>query len=349
MIRSFASHLHLPVGACAALCAVVLVAGACSRQDGTGTEESTPRPLNVVFVVVDDLACELGCYGVEGLSTPHVDRLAAAGILFEAAYCQSAICNPSRSAMLTGCRPETNGVRDLHTSYRDALPDCVVLPELFRRTGYVTRALGKVHHGDGSLDDERAWSEGCWRPDRWQRYYASPRAQELVRRRREEEKDNPLYADKVLAWEQPDVPDAELPDGMIADEAIRFLHERREHPFFLAVGFLKPHLPFVAPRRYWDLYPDEGSRPSPWSTPPVGAPEVALHDSPEVRSYENVPDEGPLPEAMQRRLLRGYRACASFVDAQLGRVLEVGVNDDRGVAAAVPETGAHRGLVSEVP
>ncbi len=307
----------------AALGVVLVVAALGPEREQEAGESEDPGSLNVLLLSIDDLGCQLGCYGVEHASTPNIDRIAEAGLLFEASYCQSAICNPSRASMLTGCRPQTHGVHDLRTSYRKALPDHVVLPELFRRNGWTTRALGKIHHGDGKLDDEQAWSEGCWRPERWQRYYAKPRSQELVRKRLEEEKDDPRYVGRVFAWERPEVEDGELPDGLIAEEAIEFLREDREEPFFLAVGFLKPHLPFVAPARYWALHPDEATELCPFGDSPAGAPSLAVHDSPELRSYENVPDEGPLREAMQRRLLRGYRACTSFVDAQIGRILEV--------------------------
>lgn len=320
---SFAIRSTLIAGAALGVVLVAAALGPKQEQEQEADECVERSSLNVLLLAVDDLGCELGCYGVKRAITPNIDRIAETGLLFEASYCQSAICNPSRASMLTGCRPRTHGVHDLRTSYRKALPDHVVLPELFRKSGWTTRALGKVHHGDGRLDDERAWSEGCWRPERWQRYYAKPESQELVRRRLEEEQDNPRYVGKVFAWERPNVEGCELPDGMIAEEAISFLREDREEPFFLAVGFLKPHLPFVAPAKYWDLHPDASTELSSFGEPPSGAPALATHDSPELRSYENIPDEGPLREAMQRRLLRGYRACTSFVDAQIGRILEV--------------------------
>ncbi|HIG12635.1 MAG TPA: DUF4976 domain-containing protein [Planctomycetes bacterium] len=298
----------------------------CLASLGCGGGQAEPSPLNVLFLSIDDLRPELGSFGADEMHTPHMDSIARAGVSFTSAYCQQAVCGPSRASMLTGCRPDTTGVLTLRGDFRDALPEHVSLPQLFKENGWTSYALGKVHHGQGELDDEPSWSRPCWRPDRWQRYYASSSLQELVNRRNAEESDTKGFVARVALMEQADAPDAEYPDARIADEAIRFLREEGDAPFFLAVGFLKPHLPFVAPKAYWDLYPAEGTELASRRTAPQGAPAWAGHVSGELRSYEDVPDEAPFSEAEEREFRRGYRACISFVDAQIGRVLQA-LND----------------------
>lgn len=282
--------------------------------------EGSEARRNVLFLCVDDLRPELHCYGDENVISPNIDRLAGEGLRFDRAYCQVATCGPSRVALLTGLRPETSGAIKQWANYRELMPDLVALPELFKQNGWTTRAMGKVHHGLGDIDDTQSWSEPCWRPERWQRYYALPESHAAVAKAEETwtRKDGPP---RVLAWEAPDVPASELPDGMIADEAIRFLREPGEQPFFLVVGFLKPHLPFVAPKKYWDLYPAEEVEFSSEPTFPTGAPDYASNESVELIGFQSIREAGIESESVQRELIRGYRACVSFVDAQVGRVL----------------------------
>lgn len=295
-----------------------VLAAACGGAPGDPTREP---PLNVLFFSVDDLGVDLGCYGSRGARTPRIDQLAAEGVTFTRAYCQQAVCGPSRASMLTGCRPDTTGVVTLKGDFRDALPEHVTLPEHFKRHGWTTYALGKVHHGHGELDDARSWSKPCWRPPLWQRSYVLPENRALVERRAAEEADDPYYIPRVVLSESAPAEDSAYPDGLIADEAIRFLREEGDEPFFLVVGFLKPHVPFIAPERYWDLHPlEEQELPS--REAPAGAPAFARHASPELRSYEDIPDRRDFTPEEQRSFLRGYRACASFVDAQIGRVLD---------------------------
>ena len=302
-----------------------LAAAAC-----TGAEEGPHRP-NVLFVIVDDLRPTLGCYGDPVAVTPNIDAIAAEGMLFGRAYCQQAVCGPSRASVLTGCRPDTTGVKDLNTDFRDALPDVVTLPQLFKQAGYSTRAFGKVHHGGGRLDDLPSWSAPPWWPEGWRHYHTERGraiADDLVRRIAAAGR---VEQPRGLAAEAPDVPDDILVDGMIANEAIRVLGEL-EQPFFLAVGFKKPHMPFVAPRRYWELIPEDAIRLAPGRSLPEGAPPCADSRSGEARSYVDVPDEGPIDDETALRMIRGYYACVSHVDAMVGRLVAAlkakGVWDD---------------------
>ena len=303
---------------------------------GTGCGESLPAQPHILFICVDDLLPRLGCYGSADAETPELDRLAAEGALFTRAYAQYAQCGPSRASVLTGMIPERCGVLRNDADYRDLLPDAVVLPQLFKEGGWRTISLGKIHHGVGASDDLLAWSEAPWRPERWQRWYASEGARAAQAAAEALAPEARRSQVRAVIEDHADLPEEEFPDGMIADEAIRRIAEhsatgdRAGEPLFLAVGFLKPHLPFVSPSKYWDLH--EGTNRVLQGRAPVGAPEVALHDSGELRAYQDVPDEGDFSPELASRLTRGYRACASFVDAQIGRVLasleESGLADD---------------------
>jgi len=295
---------------------------------------ATERP-NVLFIAVDDLRPELGCYGNPIVKTPNLDRLATRSMVFDRAYCQQAVCSPSRTAMLTGLRPDTTKVWDLKTHFRTAQPDCVTLPQLFKSNGYHTSALSKIYHS--GYEDGRSWSEPHWYPKGrsvdtdpmdWSKRivtrhdinteeFANPIAERSNDSKNQEAKKGPAFEVSPKSEEQ-------LPDGATAAEAIRRLKTLKEQgaPFFLAVGFLKPHLPFVAPKKYWDLY-DPDSIPMPTIDHlPAGCPEFAGHSNGELHNYPGVPAENPIPKDFAKKLRHGYYACISYVDAQIGRVLD---------------------------
>jgi arylsulfatase A-like enzyme len=299
-----------------------------------------PRRLNVLFLAIDDLRPELGCYGAAAVRTPHLDRFARSAAVFERAYCQFPLCAPSRASLLTGTRPDTTRVQDLYSDFRVALPDIETLPQYFKQRGYFADRLGKIFH----LDDVASWTParppekfGPTEPAKrapysdealneagWRKFDAA-KAAGLTGMALERSQRGP-------AVEITDLPDDALPDGKIAADAIALLRRLREEnrPFFLAVGFLKPHLPFVAPRQYWNLY-DEPSLPLPANRTRVASP-VALGDGVEFYTYTDVPAARPVPDDFARRATRGYLACVSFVDAQVGRVLDelerLGLADD---------------------
>jgi iduronate 2-sulfatase len=291
--------------------------------------DTAARPLNVVFIVVDDLRPMLGCYGDTRVKSPRIDELATAGMRFDRAYCQYALCNPSRSSLLAGRRPESLEIFTLAKFVRDGHPDVVTLPEHFKAHGYETRSYGKIFHvTNGNHDDPQSWSRPPW-PVR------KPAAGSTEGRSDEATPARSVTADHSDddAAESPDVADDDLLDGRIAAEAVAALGELADRPFFLAVGFHKPHLPFIAPKRYWDLY-DRGEFSLPANdTPPRDAPDFASNDSSELRRYKNVPPDGPpvSPEEAAR-LIHGYHACVSCTDAQVGRVLDelerLGLADD---------------------
>lgn len=291
-------------------------------------DDSTPTAgPNILLICVDDLKPILGCYGDPLVHSPNIDRLAARSVLFERAYCNQAVCSPSRNALLTGLRPQTLGIYDLGTNFRLARPDAVSLPQCFRQQGWRAEGLGKIFHvGHGNHEDSASWSVPHWKAKVVAYALPESRAQQGLTREEalfanQSAKDLPRGA----AYESADVPDNTYPDGALADEVIRRLHGTRSHPnqpFFLAVGFVKPHLPFVAPRKYWELY-DRSKMPlAAFREPPAGAPAYAPQYGGELRQYANIPETGRLDEGLQRTLIHGYYAATSYMDAQLGRVLD---------------------------
>jgi len=286
-------------------------------QSVTSAHAAEKKP-NVLLICIDDLKPALGCYGDPLAKTPNIDRLAARGTLFEKAYCNQAVCSPSRNALLVGLRSQTIGIYDLATNFRRAVPDATTLPQHFKEHGYRTEALGKIFHvGHGNQDDAVSWSVPHWRSA------ANNYALEVSRPQGNGKGNNAAKA-KGVPYENADVADNAYPDGAVADEALKRLAAaaEREEPFFLAVGFVKPHLPFCAPKKYWDAFDPAVFNPAERQTPPAGAPAYAPTPGGELRNYRDVPKQGNLPEDLQRTLIHGYYAAASYTDAQIGRVVD---------------------------
>ncbi len=284
------------------------------------------RGLNVLFLVVDDLRPELGCYGNEVVHSPNLDRLASSSLVFQRAYCQSAVCGPSRASLLTGLRPDTTRVWGNRTHFRATIPDVVTLPQRFKQEGYYTQSIGKVLHGNKA--DRPSWSEPAW-PEGGrqagmqyidQERFAAMRAK-IPDRQWSGAEIPTLEWTKLSSWQAPDVPDNALQDGQVADRAVAALHRMRGERFFLAVGFQKPHLPFTAPQKYFGLY-DPATLPMPTDAQrPLDTPDLAFTRSNELRGYKDIPDGGPVPTEKVRELIHGYYAATSYMDAQVGRVL----------------------------
>ena len=268
---------------------------------------------NVLFIIADDLRPLLGCYGHPEIHTPNIDRFAERSTLFNRAYCQYPLCNPSRTSMLTGLRPDTNGVRDNHVGFRQTVPDAVTLPQYFKVHGYHTRSVGKIEHGSADLSDELSWSVPSWRPSG--RPYKG-----------------------IPAWQALDVADDELRDGKTAEQTIKVLDEVQDLPFFLAVGFDKPHLPYSVPKKYFDLYDTHTFKTH---------PAIFLPFRHEITHYSGIPSDGtPLSEEKVLELVLGYLAALSYMDAQVGRVLNhldvLGLTD-RTVVIFCSDHGYHLG------
>lgn len=291
-----------------------------------GTSSFAVAPPNVLFIAVDDLRPELGCYGAAHIHSPNIDRLAARGVVFDRAYCQVAVCNCSRSSLLSGCRPDTTGVFDNQHFLRPNMPSVVTLPQHFKSHGYTALSLGKVfHHSEREPgDDPLSWSEPAWYHGEPYKHWFSQESLDYVKKLKALPKDKQPKQLRAAPFEAAEEPDDVYPDGQTALKAIETLQRLKagQKPFFLAVGFVKPHLPFTCPQKYWDLYPPETIKLPDNYYPPKNVPAPALHNWYELRSYGTVPPKGGIPDAMALNLIRGYRACTSFMDAQLGRVLD---------------------------
>lgn len=269
--------------------------------------QSGQQRKNVLFILVDDLRPNLGCYGDMNAYTPNIDKLAQQGIVFNKAYCQQAVCNPSRTSMLTGLRPGVTKVYNLDTHFRDNLPDAVTLPQSFKNSGYFTASVGKIFHNSKNTVDPISWTIEL--SPAYNNTYVLPK--------------NRSGKGKQGVTEMADVPDSAYADGMIAEGAIQLLAEaaQQDDPFFIAVGFKKPHAPFCAPKKYWDLY-DRSAFGVAGRSRPAGSPDLAFHRSQELRGYRDVPDEGDVPSEKEQEIIHGYYACISYVDAQLGKILD---------------------------
>lgn len=280
----------------------------------------TPLKPNILFIVFDDLRPELGCYGTPIVQSPNIDTLAKSSLVFDHAYVQLALCNPSRSSFLSGRRPQSINVFTLKKFLRTGNPDITTLPQLFKNNGYTTLSFGKIFHtGNGNHEDNISWSEKPWKPG----HNAATAAAVLKGVDAQDiETEDPNA--KELPVAAPDVPDDALPDGMVAANAIEALDKLaadKDHPFFLGVGFYKPHMPWVAPKKYWDLY-DESKiplAPNPFLS--KDAPAFASNNASEIHRYYGVPKSNPLPDDFARHMKHGYYACVSYSDAQLGKVL----------------------------
>lgn len=257
------------------------------------------KSYNVLLIVVDDLRPLLGCYGHPEIHTPNIDALAERSTLFNRAYCQSPLCHPSRVSMLTGLRPETTKVLFNSTDFRKKLPDAVTLPQYFKASGYHTQSVGKIGHNAAAQDDAYSWSVPSWVPP-W------------------------ISSDPLLipAWQAFDVEDNDLPDGRTAQRATDVLEEIQHTQFFLAVGFEKPHLPFQAPRKYYELYTQQAFDLPSTSMLPTDAPALANNNLAGLRLYKDIPDDGSFSDTKTLELIRAYAASTSYMDAQVGRVLQ---------------------------
>jgi len=299
---------------------------------------SNIRDYNVLFIVVDDLRPQLHCYGHEQIISPNIDRLAARGTVFNRAYCQQALCAPSRASLLTGCRPDTTQIWDLKRKVRQAMPHVLTLPEHFKNHGYHTMSLGKVyHHPD---DDLQGWSEHPWYPRNPWPGYITRQAEEIHQK----------YWNQSVGVGPPveyiEVIDEAYPDGQLTFNAIQALQRIKDQRFFLAIGFYKPHLAFACPKRYWDFYLRDKISLTENPLSPRGVPPIALHNWDELRRHHGIPKKGSLSDDQARELIHGYYACVSFIDAQIGKLLNelerLGLNKNT-VVVLFGDNGWHLG------
>ncbi len=266
------------------------------------------RP-NILFIAVDDLRPELNFYGETHIQSPNLDILAEQSIVFNRAYCNIPVCGASRASLLTGARPTRNRFINFSASKDADYPAPVSLPMHLKNNGYTTISNGKVYHHKN--DDSLAWDE-IWRPEEMYDY-ATDHYREIRKN---------TY--RGMPMENADVHDSIYRDGKLALKAISDLKKLKDDgdPFFLAVGFYKPHLPFTAPKKYWDMYSREDISLPESYLQPESTPKQAYHNFGELRNYETVPKNGDLDIKLEKELIHGYYACVSYIDAQIGLVLK---------------------------
>lgn len=281
-------------------------------QTVSSSAQNPQRKPNVLFIAVDDLACTLGCYGDLVAKTPNIDRLASRGVSFQRAYNQLPLCNPTRASLMTGLRPDTLKVYDLDRHFREEVPDVVTLPQAFQAAGYDVSRVGKIYHynvpasiGTDGFDDPASWQRsvnpiGRDKTDEHLVFNAEPHRK----------------ISGALSWLAAEGTAEEQTDGMIASSAIETLTQEHAKPFFLAVGFFRPHTPYVAPQAFFDLYPKNRLR-LPF------APLNDREDIPVAAFAHNcpVPNYG-LDEETLLAATQAYYACVSMVDSQVGRLLD---------------------------
>jgi iduronate 2-sulfatase len=280
------------------------------------------KPRNVLFVVADDLNCRIGCYGDATTKTPNIDRLARRGVVFEKAYCQFPLCSPSRSSFLTGKRPDTTRItrnpgaartkdsREPTPHFREFIPETVTLPQFFKSRGFHTARIGKLYHygvpaqiGTNGLDDDASWDE------------------RINTRGRDKWDEDQIFSLQpgqyggTVSWLAAEGTDSEQTDALAATSAVEYLERHRRHPFFLAVGFYRPHTPYVAPKSYFAMYPSEKV-----ALPLLGPEDQSRNPAPAFGSAK--PDQDKMSDDQRRQAIQAYQASITFMDAQLGRLLD---------------------------
>ncbi|WP_289055439.1 sulfatase [Carboxylicivirga marina] len=277
---------------------------------------------NILFVIVDDLRVQAGVFGQDQMITPNLDKLGQEGVIFNRAYCQVPTCGASRASFMSGLYPTRERFVNYKASHDVDAPEVTSLPMWFKENGYTTISLGKVYHDPN--DDVNAWSQKPFRAKTdkgWNKCYYSQENKELIKQGK-----------KGLAYDKADFPDDAYIDGKVAKKAIETLQDlsKSEKPFFLAMGFQKPHLPFSAPAKYWDMYQREDIKLADNPFPPIGAPAEAIFkisgrtdifNSTEIRNFSGIPKIGAMDDSTATTLLHGYYACVSYIDKLLGDVL----------------------------
>ncbi len=320
------------------------------------------KPPNILFIAVDDLKPSINCFGDDFAITPNIDRLAETGTVFQNNHCQQALCGPSRASIMTGLRPDTLGIWFFGQRMREIRPETVTMPEFFKNSGYETTAIGKIYDPRNVNDrvDPESWSiphktradhifhpdhpepiPGHYQSDKARNAYNEARAKGLTQFNDIFRFMKTLEANPPVERLDYNLPDNAYTDGGIAMGAVEILKDlsKREKPFFFAVGFWKPHLAFTAPKKYWDLYDRSEISVHPYQHKSKNAVDVAYHTNGELKGYANIPpnfdsysenDEDHLPEETQIELIHGYYAATSYIDAQVGRLLDA--LEDIGIA-----------------
>lgn len=309
----------------------ILCVSICLLIVSTASAEKAAKP-NVLMILVDDLKPAMNIYGDSMAVSPNLDRLASRGIRFEKAYCNQAVCAPSRFNLMTGSHSTASGLYGLDSKLRKILPNAVTLPQYFSKHGYRTESLGKIFHiGHGNPGDPGSFDVPHFSDKVVE--YVLPESTDGGKLTREEgyfsnqgnRDEHGKLRPRGAAWEAADVPDEAYADGRVAAETINRLQaaSKRDEPFFIAVGFARPHMPFTVPKKYWDLYDPAKFKLAEINRPPKDAPRYACKGSTggEISAYKPIPKEGQMPDDIARKLIHGYYASVSYTDVQIGKVL----------------------------
>jgi choline-sulfatase len=278
-------------------------------QSLTKQQHVKSKKPNILFIAVDDLRPELNFYGANHIKSPNLDQLAGESLVFNRAYCNVPVCGASRASLMTGARPTRNRFINAHTKLDDDYPNATSLPMLLKQNGYQTISNGKIYHYN--KDDEEAWDEI------WQAHpvynFALPESQKIAKNTK-----------RGLPFESAEVHDSIYRDGKVTLKVMNDLRKLKKsnQPFFLTMGLSRPHLPFTAPKKYWDMYDRDAIKLPESYIQPETTPKQAFHNFGELRQYENIPKKGDLPDDLAKELIHGYYACVSYIDAQIGLVLD---------------------------
>jgi iduronate 2-sulfatase len=269
------------------------------------------RKRNVLFIATDDLNNCLGCYGHPVVKTPNIDRIAKRGVRFDRAYCQFPLCSPSRTSLMTGLAPDTTRVYELQTHFRSVLPDVMTLGQAFQKNGYFSGRVGKIYHygnpgqiGTDGLDDKPSWNHVV-NPAGLDKLEEEPKLTNFTPGRG--------LGSAVCFYASP-APDEQHTDGQVAAEVIRMMEAHKDEPFFIGAGFYKPHVPWIAPKKYFDMYPLDSIDVRPFD-------ESEMTIAPE-HAYSTRPANWGMSVDQRRTAIQAYYATISFVDAQIGKVLD---------------------------
>ncbi len=313
------------------LASMTLFGLALQATAATSETTATKKQPNVLLILVDDLKPALGSYGDMMAISPNIDQLAARGVRFESAYANQAVCMASRYNLMLGSRSTSTGLYNFGTDFRDVYPDAVTLPQHFKNNGYVSQSMGKVYHiGHGNDNDEASWTLTHHKDKVIEYLLPESTHNQLTREEAFFGNVDTGVPNKQLprgaAWESPDVLDEAYADGRVASIAIDRLKKAAKKPqekFFMAVGFARPHMPFSVPQKYWDMYDPKQFKLAEFQQHPKNAPTISRKRRGEISQYFPIPeDEDSYDEALQRKLIHGYYASMSYMDAQVGRLLD---------------------------
>ena len=297
----------------------------CENQKETANQK---KKFNVLFIIVDDLRPELGCYGNKAVHSPHIDQIAKEGVVFKRAYAQYPVCGPSRCSILSGLRPTKTRFTSNRSLVDEEVPQCLTLPGLFKQNGYYTISNGKIFHDHGNvIDGMDGWSEIPWEPHPGFFVWEKPENKQYSIKGYKYFRETDKYKNNPgPSYEAANVKDVAYPTGKVTQKAIYDLRRLKEveedKPFFMAVGYRKPHLPHNSPQKYWDIYDPQQFKLADNFETSKSIPAIAVHNFGELRSYRDIPSKGELEKSKWLKLIHGYYANVSFTDAHIGLLMD---------------------------